>query len=241
METTITDGSVINTSDEIKEDDFNKSWKGINSYSKFKLLLKTITIEPILICTVLPSLMIVITNQNLSLEKSCRVNLALDKEICDALSARNSSYPDYKTNEASVQRVAANLTLWKNVIQSLFPPLLLLFLGSWSDRHLRRKPLVLIALFGEICTSLSMLLCVFYFYEIPLEFVILGQSLPTVFTGGWAALFLGVFSYISNITTVETRTVRIGAVHTLFSVSCCIGISLSGIVFEKLGFKGKYK
>lgn len=218
-----------------------KSDKNPSICSKLKLLIRNITVEPITLCIILPSVMLIITNQNLTLEKSCRVNLALGENICDALSTRNVSYPGYKTSEAAVQKLAANMAIWKNIMQSIVPATLLLFLGSWSDRHKKRKPCILNPILGEMFACMCILLCIVYFYELPVQINVLAESVPIGLSGGWYSLFLGLYSYISSITSLETRTVRIGAVHTLFTISFCCGVSLSGIVYEKLGFYGKFE
>ncbi|KAJ8924139.1 hypothetical protein NQ315_006923 [Exocentrus adspersus] len=214
--------------------------KSMSFCTKVKVILTNITVEPIMFCYILPSVMASITTQNLTLEKSCRVNLALDERICDALAARNETYPDYKTSEELVQKLSATMMIWKNIIQSLLPAILLLFLGSWSDRHKRRKPCILTPILGEITMTIGFLLCTYFFYQLPLEVNILAEALPPGLTGGWFAMFMGVFTYISGVTSEKTRTVRIGAVNMFLNVSICIGISLSGILYEKIGFYGVY-
>lgn len=220
-----------------KEDD--QKIDNLSFHSKMKIVLTNISVEPVMVCLILPCIMSVIATQNLTLEKSCRVNLALGKDICDALITGNESYPGYKTHEVAVQKLAATMSIWKNIIMSLFPACLLLFLGSWSDRHWRRKPCMLISMLGEIAACLGNILCVYFFYETPLEALILAESLPTVFSGGWFSLFLGIYSYIGNITDEKTRTVRIGAIHTLYTISFCVGTSLSGILYTHIGYFGK--
>lgn len=217
----------------------NENIQDLSTLSKIKVFVANITVEPLVVCVILPSIMCLLTAQNLYLEKSCRVNLKLDNEICDALTARNESFPNYKIHEATVQKFAANMVIWKNIIQSIFPATLLLFLGSWSDRHLRRKVCIMNCLLGEISNCVTALLSTYFFYELPLQVIILGESLHTFFSGGWHCLFLGVYSYIGNITSEETRTMRMGAIHTIYSVSFCIGVSLSGIFLQNFGFYGK--
>lgn len=214
--------------------------KNMSFCTKVKVIFSNITVEPIMFCYVLPSVMASITTQNLSLEKSCRVNLALDKGVCDALAARNESYPNYKNSEEIVQKLSATMMIWKNVIQSLLPAFLLLFLGSWSDRHKRRKPCILNPILGDITMTVGFLLCTYFFYELPLQVNIMAEALPPGLTGGWFAMFMGVFTYISSVTSEKNRTVRIGAVNMFLNVSICIGISLSGILYEKIGFYGVY-
>lgn len=221
-------------------DSKDKDEQNMPMCSKVKMFFTNITVEPVMVAVILPSMMSILTLQNLILEKSCRVNLALGKEICDVLINSNESYPGYKIYEANVQKLAATMSIWVNIMQSVFPGILLLFLGSWSDRHKKRKPCYMLSMTGEICISIGLLLNIYFFNELPVEFTILAAGLPLFFSGSWYSLFLGVYSFISNITTEKTRTVRIGAVHTLFNISFCIGISVSGVVFQGLGYYGKF-
>lgn len=207
---------------------------------KLKMIATNITVEPLLICAILPNLMTVMTTHNLTLEKSCRVNLAFEDRICNALSIRNRSYPDYQTYEDAVQISVANLAIWRNLTLSIIPAILLPFLGAWSDRHKKRKPVFLNPILGEVVISILMLVCVYFFHELPAQVNIVAESIPLAFCGGLFAMFMGLYSYISGITTVETRTIRIGVIQTTFTVSFCIGMVLSGILFENMGFYGKF-
>lgn len=213
--------------------------QNISLCKKVKLIFTNITVEPVLICYVLPSVMASIATQNLSLEKACRVNLRLDNEICDALSIRNhSGYND--THEIMTHTLMASMNTWKSVIQSLIPSLLLLFLGSWSDRHQRRKPCIILPILGEICTCIGFLLSTYYFYQLPMEYNAFIEAVPPSLTGGWFAMFMAVFSYVSGLSSVETRTLRIGAVNLFSNVSVTIGIALSGILYNEVGSYGVF-
>ncbi|KAK9693842.1 hypothetical protein QE152_g33964 [Popillia japonica] len=134
-------------------------------YQKLKLVLKNITVEPLVICYILPSTMLLITGQNLNIDKACRVNLKLDEEICDAIMARNTSAYNI-TDEETIYKMVANVNAYKNIVYGIIPPTVLLFLGSWSDRTGRRKPGRLFPLFGDISSSIAYLLCVYFFHQI---------------------------------------------------------------------------
>lgn len=206
---------------------------------KAKLVLTNITVEPLFFFYVLPSVMCSLATQNLNLEKACRVNLALNESICDALTIRNSSGYS-QSDEQVVQKLVSNMYAVKNVIQSFLPSVILLFLGSWSDRHRRRKPCIVLPVFGEAMSTIGFIICVYYLMELPLEVAILSEAVPPSLTGGWFALYMGVFSYVSEITTVEMRTLRIGAVNMFSNVCLTIGIALSGVLYKNIGFYGVY-
>ncbi|XP_063905076.1 probable peptidoglycan muropeptide transporter SLC46 [Zophobas morio] len=213
--------------------------ENVSLCQKIKVILTNITVEPILICYVLPSVMASIATQNLNLEKACRVNLELSTDVCDALTIRNSSGYN-QSDEVVVQKLVSTMNIWKSVIQSLVPSFLLLFLGSWSDRHQRRKPCILLPIIGEVLTCTGFLLSTYFFYQLPMEFNAFFEAVPPSITGGWFAMFMAVFSYISSISSVETRTLRIGAVNLFSNVSVTIGIALSGILYKKFGFYGVF-
>lgn len=112
-------------------------WSDLTFLQKCAHLGKNISVEPTLVLYVTPAMLSALATQNLFLEKACRANLEFDDEICDALTARNTA--NYTEEEKAVQSIVATLQGWKTVFQSLLPCLFILFWGSWSDRHGRRK------------------------------------------------------------------------------------------------------
>lgn len=56
---------------------------------KFKYVTSNITVEPMLLCYIMPSILAALATQNLNLDKACRVNMNYGDEICDALIDRN--------------------------------------------------------------------------------------------------------------------------------------------------------
>nr|XP_022908796.1 uncharacterized protein LOC111420114 [Onthophagus taurus] len=211
----------------------------LSVFEKVRLIFTNITVEPIMVCYILPSVMASLTIQNLNLEKACRVNLHYNDTICDALTSRNSSGYDV-THEQTVQKLVASMNAWKNIIQSLLPSILLMFIGSWSDRNNRRKPCIILPVVGELISCIGFLICTYFFYQLSMEYCALSESVPPSLTGGWFCMYMGVFSYISSVSTKEMRTLRIGAV-SLFSNACfTIGTALSGFLYRQIGFYGVF-
>lgn len=203
------------------------------------VIWKETSVEPIVVFFTLPFYMSTLAIQNLSLEKSCRVNLDINASICDALHDRNKSgYTE--SDEIAVQKVVAAASIWKNVINGIFPAILLLLLGSWSDRNKRRNVLILIPILGEVVANVGFLLCTYFFDELPMEVNTLFEVLPTSVTGGFNMAFLGVFTYISTNTSPQNRTFRMGIIQTLFSICVAIGNAISGIMYNLIGFYGVF-
>ncbi|KAH8418948.1 hypothetical protein KR222_009358 [Zaprionus bogoriensis] len=204
---------------------------------KVRLVANNITVEPILAAYIMPSVLSNLATQNLNLEKACRVNMAYGDEICDALTRRQTA--NYTLEEETVQQMVARMAAWKTVIQSLFPCLLILFWGSWSDRHRRRKPCILIPVVGEFLGVVGLMLCV-YFEKAPMEAAALTEAIFPSLSGGWFTMLMGVFSYIADITTEEERTLRIGILNVCFSVGVPIGMAFSGVLLKQIGFYGVF-
>lgn len=109
--------------------------------------------------------------------------------------------------------------------------MLILFWGAWSDRHGRRKPCILIPIIGEFTTAVGLILCT-YFEWLPMEAAAVTEALFPALTGGWFTMFMGVFSYIADVTTTEERTLRIGIVNLCFSLGVPIGMAFSGVLLK---------
>ncbi|KAK9307203.1 hypothetical protein QLX08_002380 [Tetragonisca angustula] len=213
-------------------------WKSMTLRQKWSYFTSNITVEPMVACYVIPCMLASLATQNLSLEKACRVNLAYPDEVCTALAERNTT--GYEAEETAVQQLVAGMQTWKTALTSGLPTILILFMGAWSDRTGLRKPCMLLPIVGEFLSSVSMLLCTYFFHEVPMEATGVFEALWPALTGGWFTMFMGVFSYIADITTVESRTLRIGAANVFLSLGVPIGMALSGILYLKLGFYGVF-
>ncbi|XP_015117913.1 proton-coupled folate transporter [Diachasma alloeum] len=212
--------------------------KSMSIREKWNFLSSNITVEPMVACYIMPSVLASLATQNLNLEKACRVNLGYSDTVCSALADRNTT--GYEEEETAVQQLVAGMQTWKLALQSGLPTLLILFLGAWSDRTGLRKPCMLLPIVGEFLTSVSLIICTYWFYELPMEAAGVSEALWPAITGGWFTMFMAIFSYIGDITTVESRTLRIGAVNVFLSLSVPIGMALSGILYIKIGFYGVF-
>lgn len=133
--------------------------------------------------------------------------------------------------EKEVQKLVSEYAGYGRIIQSIMVGVLVLIWGSWSDKHKRRKPVILIPLLSELCRTLGQILCT-YFKNSPVEVTIFVEMVVPSFGGGWVVILMAVYSYIADITTEEDRTFRIGLANTLFHVAYPIGASLSGILIR---------
>ncbi|XP_031763048.2 solute carrier family 46 member 3-like isoform X2 [Galleria mellonella] len=218
--------------------DDTDNWEELNFVQKTKRMMSLITVEPILACYVMPSVLSALATQNLYLEKACRVNLAYEHHICDALTRRETQ--NYTFEEEAVQKLVASVAGWKTVLQSFLPCGILIFLGAYSDRVGQRKFCMLLPIIGEFLTSVGLIVNTYFFYELPVEVAAVTEAIFPALTGGWFTMFMGVFSYIADVTTEEQRTLRIGIVNLFYSLGVPVGAALSGILVRKIGLYGVF-
>lgn len=157
--------------------------------------------------------------------------------ICDSLIDRDGNYT---SNEAEIQKVISEIETWRSVIQTAIPTVLVMFMGAWSDRTGNRKICILLPVIGEFSVCVSNILSTYFFYEIPVEVTMLLETLLPAITGGWVMMYLGVFSYISDITTTESRTFRVGMANLCMTAGIPIGTALSGILLKVGGYYGVF-
>ncbi|XP_023937035.1 uncharacterized protein LOC112045177 [Bicyclus anynana] len=205
---------------------------------QIKYLFREITVEPCLfvymLCTALSSLAV----QNMHLEKSCRVNCGFSEDICDRIRDRNTTGLESELNQ--VQSLVAKIIAWKFPLQTGIPAVMVLFIGAWSDKTKNRKICILVPFVGEIIVNFGLLLATYYFYELSLVATVLIEALPAAFSGSYIVIFMGMYSFMADRTTVESRTFRLGLVTICVTLGTPTGTVLSGILLQSLGYYGVF-
>lgn len=74
--------------DEKKSPNF---WTDMSWRDKYVRIRDNVTVEPLLMFFIIPSMLTNLATQNLYLEKACRVSLAFNNTVCDALTARQTA------------------------------------------------------------------------------------------------------------------------------------------------------
>lgn len=205
---------------------------------KYQYLRQNFTIEPVLACYVVPVVLSRLATQNLNLDKACRLNLKYSDVVCDALIARKGDM--YQKEEQAVQELVAGMEAWKNVILTALPSFLILFIGAWSDRTRKRKICILLPIVGDLLACVSDIFSTYFFYELPLELCMFLEAFFPAITGGWITMFMGAFCYISDVSSKESRTFRVGVANLCLTAGGPIGTALSGILLDKIGYYGVF-
>lgn len=207
---------------------------------RVKKFFNFFTVEPFLLCYVLPIAISGLAVQKLNIEKACRADLNLSEAICFRAVNGDISENDTIGTEAqtNASKLVADMTAWQSPLQSSLPAIVILNVGAWSDKTGNRKALMLIPVIGEIISSIGLLLATYFFLEWPLWATALIEALPSAMTGGYAIALMGSYSFIADLTTVESRTFRIGLVGIIVTLGIPFGTSISGVLTEAVGYYG---
>ena len=97
---------------------------------------------------------------------------------------------------------------------------------------LYQKAVLIIPFIGNILSFL-IYMANYYFFEIdPLH--LLWGSVAGV-TGGYVCLNIGLYGYVSDVSTAENRTTRLSILNGVFSAGYVIGTSLGGKLYKMYG------
>lgn len=119
----------------------------------------------------------------------------------------------------------------------MIPFILALFLGSFSDRRGRKFPL-LMGLIGKFIYSV-MIVVNAKMKTWPLEYVIYTATLPASLTGADVAIFASCFAYISDVSSLKNRTLRVTILDICYLSAMPTGVALGGHIYIKRAVKQK--
>lgn len=220
--------------DQTEENSVTVTGGKLNLIEKIRYLKKTITLEPMLffyqmaLCLSKPAL------DNLELEKACRVVLNYSDVICDSILEGN--HGNYTSENDGIQVVISTMHSWQQPMQSVMPLVLSLFLGSFSDRYKLRKPFFLVPIIGEMCGNIGCLFCVLYMKLWSLNVQgVFQRVVPSLF-GGQSMLIMATTAYVADNSSIEMRTLRLGIVQLVISITSPVVNSFSGILFLQIGY-----
>ncbi|XP_028169939.1 proton-coupled folate transporter-like [Ostrinia furnacalis] len=205
---------------------------------RMKSLILLLTVEPFLVCYIIPTILSSTAMQKFNMEKACRVDLNQTEEVCrkvvEGIQDDNTTIEALK--KASV--LVADMTAWREPITFGIPALMILFVGAWSDKTGNRKYLLLIPVIGEIGSLVGILAGTYFFLEWPLWVMALIEASSSTFTGGLYVILMGSYSYLADVTTPESRTFRMGVAGVLVSLGSPLANAISGILTVNLGYFG---
>ncbi|KRF83911.1 uncharacterized protein Dvir_GJ12612, isoform C [Drosophila virilis] len=186
--------------------------------------ITSISVEPTMFLYMFAFMITSVVEQNFFLQKACSVNNNFSAEIC-----ANINKPEYEPYKKQVLDTTAWFHQWEDISAHVFPIIIALFLGSFSDRRGRKLPL-LMGLVGKLIYS-TMIVVNAKMPTWPVEYIIYTATLPSAVTGADVAIFASCFAYISDITTLQQRTIRVTILDAIYLTAMPTGVALGSYLF----------
>uniref|UniRef100_A0A1A9W3A1 Major facilitator superfamily (MFS) profile domain-containing protein n=1 Tax=Glossina brevipalpis TaxID=37001 RepID=A0A1A9W3A1_9MUSC len=218
--TTVSTQHALHASDSNRN---NSKWERFKN-SIFSPWYREISVEPTMFLYMFAFMITTVVEQDFFLQKACRVNNNFTEDICDHI--KDIDNAEYKKQ---VQVTTAKFYQYESIAAHVFPIILALFLGSFSDRRGRKLPL-LIGLCGKLIYSV-MIVVNAKMKTWPLEYVILTATLPSALTGADVAIFASCFAYIADISTLTNRTLRVTILDACYLSAMPTGVALGSYLF----------
>ncbi|CAG9858828.1 unnamed protein product [Phyllotreta striolata] len=155
---------------------------------------------------------------NLFIYRTCYVTLGYNESQCILLGQETSD--ELQELERIVQPAANLLTLVFQIFFNVLPIFVCIFAGPWSDKY-GRLPLQLMSLIG-LTLSLALLSLLLCFKNLS-PWMFLLASIPAILTGSVPTYFTAVLSYLNDISSDDTRTVRMVIFEALIICGTLIG------------------
>ncbi|ODM94712.1 Proton-coupled folate transporter [Orchesella cincta] len=207
---------------------------GLSRSEPMPLSKSLLSLEPALVIHMCSAILVFMTVQDLLLEKACRVNLGYSDDVCDALQARNTK--GLEEQEQKVQTLMGQAVVWRTVLENAFPIVLVFLVGAWSDKYGRKYPMLFV-LSAFILQDILLIISVLAGNLAGTWTVAIISSVVVSLSGNQACFISSAFSYTSDHTPVEKRTVRTGILHSLVFLGITLGLAAGGILAKSgLGF-----
>lgn len=216
--------------------DEKKPFLSLTLKEKFSFIKNAITIEPVLCLYLVATAICVPAINILPFDMACQVNAKYNETICESIRAGTFEELGFKAEVDVVQQYVSDMQSWSTPVQNAVPIILLLFLGTYSDKHKIRKPFLLMPIFGEFFSATACMICALYINKLPVAYEGIAQSVLPSFFGGPSLLVMAAFSYIIDITTPDQRVVRIAALQIALNICIPIALTFSSLLFNATGY-----
>ena len=198
---------------------------------KFVNGAKHTTIEPIILLVSLVTSIDSVALNQLLVDKSCAQDFNFTQEVCDNIQTNKTLEHEL----SMVENEIAQYKVYENFIEQLFPIVMSFFLGSWSDIFGRK--IVLYVFFAFRILEGSLLLVNVYFMEWPKEYMLLTVKLPLALSGGQLAYYMGINSFIADISAPEQRSFRMAILNLMGSIGQPFGTQIGKQLFGAGSYK----
>ncbi|XP_031369853.1 uncharacterized protein LOC102676574 isoform X2 [Apis dorsata] len=203
----------------LNENETDKKWK------KFFEWIKNVSVEPTMWLFMMAFMITSVVEQAFFVYKSCRVDHGYSEKICSNLN-------DNETIKTAVQLTVSNFHQWNNIAGHIVPIILAFFYGNWSDRRGRKLPLIM-GLLGKFIYSF-MIVINSMMDTWNLNTVVYFATLPMGMLGGDVVIFGSCFAYISDISSIQQRTLRITILDVIYLSTMPTGVALGSYIYTNV-------
>jgi len=163
----------------------------------------------------------------LQLDKICINKLGIPEEKCNNLT-------HYKNETDETQKHAVIFQSIDSFALNFIPLFFILFMGAWSDKYGRKVPLWA-SILGHCFLSGGYFLNTIHFHW-RVEYLLIASFLDS-FGGGAVSFLTAANSYISDVTTEQSRTSRIGLANSIWFLGGPVGTLVGRQIFSVGGYK----
>jgi MFS transporter, PCFT/HCP family, solute carrier family 46 (folate transporter), member 1 len=189
-------------------------------------------IEPIVFLLLFSYNLVATILPNQLLKATCLYD-GFDTVNCSSLNNHNES----REIEDKIQPKVAEISMVTNLMHSIFPALVSLFIGPWSDKFGRRKALIAVFI-GYSLTLIGfsiIAVIVNTTQHVISPWIYIFPHLPGIFTGGWSTLLLLVYCYVSDLTDENDRSSRLTLIEIIVFLGNISGRIISSFIVDVIG------
>ncbi|KAG7163803.1 Proton-coupled folate transporter-like 8 [Homarus americanus] len=188
----------------------------------------SISVEPVLFLHSLGFFTQLVTSENFTLERFCRVIL---NESFDNCAVMNDGH--HIDLQVKVQKLESVFTFYGNLTATIISILLISFIASWSDKRGRRVP-ILLSLTGHILRSVVYLVESLFPSWTP-YILLLGFFFRSI-GGGAVMLLMASFSHIADCTNMDSRHRRMAIMSACLYLGAPCGTLLGAWIYNRKGY-----
>ncbi|XP_065210847.1 probable peptidoglycan muropeptide transporter SLC46 [Planococcus citri] len=191
----------------------------------FASFFKMITVEPTFLLYWAVYVIIDATNTNLLLQKKCRLSAISEPDL-------NTACDDEKKGVL----FATEMNSFYRFLMLFICKFCAVFAVSWSDlAGRRRRPLILLPVIGQIIQAMFGCLHSYFWYWDPLT-AMLSNIVIEMMTGGITLIIFGAQMYVCDVSSMESRTMRLGFLSATRTLADLLGYGGSGFILRSIGF-----
>ncbi|CAH1110894.1 unnamed protein product [Psylliodes chrysocephalus] len=193
------------------------------------------TIEVSLLITFFSFELLGSVGTNLMIYRTCYLILGYNETECALLG--NTNNKTIEKLEKLVQPTVNIIDTTKSMIEQIITLGVCIFTAQLSDKY-GRKPVLIVAQIGMVLGLFIM--AVFSYFPNISPWYFLFASIPSMLTGGFSTFLVVTLSYISDVTTEDTRGVRMAIMEGIIGLGILCGSISSSYLFYATNYPSVY-